>query len=120
MMGMAINLILQSIHIMKYLVRLSKLTLVIMILLPFSSCTMSRDTIKNSFKLDTSVRMGHLSNGFTYYLKSTNNTDEISLRFYVKVGDYNERLPEFQFAHLIEHIAGNEVYHHANSDTLKN
>ena len=112
---MAINLPLPAIDVASNLLRLSRITLLLVLVLPFRSSAMSRDTIKYSLELDKSVRMGHLSNGFTYYLKPTNGTDEISLRLLIKVGFYNERLPEFHFAHLIEHIAANQIDQHINS-----
>ncbi|WP_417359638.1 insulinase family protein [Galbibacter sp.] len=61
--------------------------------------------------LEKSIRVGHLPNGFTYYLKPTNDTDEISLQFYVKVGRFNERLWDtHEYSHLMEHFGYIEGY----------
>lgn len=98
---------------MKIIIQYSKLILICLVFTPIDTCAISRDPSMDSIALDSSIRMGRLPNGFTYYLKSTENTDEISLRFYIKVGYYNERIGENQFAHLVEHIAGNENYQKA-------
>lgn len=116
MMAMAISLITQVVYTMKSLLQLSGIALVYLLMMPMISCAMVENPSEDSLSIDKSIRIGHLPNGFTYYLKPTNDTDKISLRFYVKVGNYNERLSENQFAHLVEHIGGNEVYQKANSE----
>lgn len=108
MMDMGIKPILQSIYIMKYLIQLSKLILVCLVFIPINLCANHWGPSQDPLTLDKSIRIRHLPNGFTYYIKPTDDTDKINLRFYVKVGSYNERYSEFQFAHLTEHLAGSE------------
>ncbi|WP_461532635.1 M16 family metallopeptidase [Sinomicrobium sp.] len=108
---------------MKYLKRLSGYTLVYVLLLSMNSYAVFGSTLKDSLALDKSIRTGVLPNGFTYYLKPTLDTDKISLRFYVKVGEYNERLLQTQYAHLLEHMGYAEGYvqyfYSKNGDAFK-
>ena len=110
MMVMAINLISQLTFLMKIIIKFNRHFLVCTLLLPLISCAFSGDSSTDSLVIDKSVRRGKLQNGFTYYLKSLADIDEISLKFYVKVGNLNEQLMETDFAHLIEHLGYQEGY----------
>lgn len=105
--------------ILEKIISINKPEIIFFSLLLSTACGTTRYPPMDSLELDKSVHMREPPNGFTYYLRPTNDTDEISIRLYVKVGDYNERLSEFQFAHLSEHIAGNQVYKYANSKFSK-
>ena len=51
-------------------------------------------------------RHGQLANGLQYYLKATDHPDEaLHLQFFVQTGSGFEEKGEFQFAHLLEHLA---------------
>src|SRR5690606_29121496 len=96
---------------MKHLLQLTRIALKSFTMVFMLSCTMAQEPSKNALSLDKSVRIGHLTNGFTYYLKSTTDTDKINLRFYVKVGALNEKqLRSRQYAHLLEHLGATEGY----------
>ncbi|MGS2737751.1 M16 family metallopeptidase [Sinomicrobium sp. M5D2P17] len=107
---------------MKSLIPLSPLALVCLVLYSFTSCH-TGSAVQDSVALDQGIRMGRLPNGFAYYLKPTGDTDKISLRFYVKVGRFNERLWETeQYAHLLEHfgyIEGYRKFYSENDATFK-
>lgn len=117
---MVTSLIPQVVSNMKFLLQSSRKAVLSLLLIPMLSCTMAQEPSKYALSLDKSIRTGRLPNGFTYYLKPTIDTDNISLRFYVKVGNYNERYSEYQFAHLVEHLGGNEVNQQANAEIEMN
>ena len=104
-----------TINVMKYSIQLIKIILVCLVFLPVSSFALIGNTSWDSIELDKSIRYGRLPNGFTYYIKPSKHNDKIELKYYVKVGYYNELFSEFNFSHLIEHIAGNEIKQKAYS-----
>lgn len=110
MMVMVIDLISNSVDLKKSLIKIGKLISICVVFIPIITYALSVDTLENSIQLDKSVRVGHLPNGFTYYLKPVGNSNKINLNFYVKVGFLNENLQEKDYAHLVEHLAGREGY----------
>ena len=62
--------------------------------------------------VDKDVRIGHLSNGLTYYIRH-NNLPEHVASFYIaqKVGSINENDDQRGLAHLLEHLAFNGTDH---------
>lgn len=56
--------------------------------------------------LDPAVRYGRLSNGFSYYIrKSEQPKDKIYMNLTVKAGHFQADADQVQYAHLIEHMA---------------
>ena len=56
--------------------------------------------------LDTSVRYGTLDNGFTYYIKKTQDPKkEVYMKLAVKAGSFFETRSQEGYAHLLEHVA---------------
>ena len=107
MMVMEINIIRQAISTIKYFLQLRRKVLTALLLLSMFSNTIAQEYYKNPLNLDKNIRIGHLTNGFTYYLKRTSDTDKMYMQFHVKVGNYNEYFSEKGFAHLIEHLGYN-------------
>ena len=62
--------------------------------------------------VDKNVRIGHLDNGLTYYIRH-NNLPEHVASFYIaqKVGSINENDDQRGLAHLLEHLAFNGSEH---------
>ena len=62
--------------------------------------------------VDKNVRIGHLDNGLTYYIRH-NNLPENVASFYIaqKVGSINENEDQRGLAHLLEHLAFNGSEH---------
>ena len=62
--------------------------------------------------VDKNVRIGHLDNGLTYYIRH-NNLPEHVASFYIaqKVGSINENDDQRGLAHLLEHLAFNGTDH---------
>ena len=62
--------------------------------------------------VDKNVKIGHLSNGLTYYIRH-NNYPEHTASFYIaqKVGSINENDDQRGLAHLLEHLAFNGSDH---------
>lgn len=55
---------------------------------------------------DPSVRTGKLANGFTYYLHNYDDPErKVNFQFVVKTGNNAETAEEYQYAHLVEHLA---------------
>ena len=57
-------------------------------------------------RLDSSVRYGKLSNGFTYYLKD-NDSESAQMYLVVKAGRYHQDSDQLEYAHLLEHMGAN-------------
>ena len=62
--------------------------------------------------VDKDVRIGHLSNGLTYYIRHNNFPEHVA-SFYIaqKVGSINENDDQRGLAHLLEHLAFNGSDH---------
>lgn len=59
--------------------------------------------------INNNIRIGKLPNGFTYYIKPTQGASQtLEMRLVVKVGHQNENSDQYQFGHLLEHIATSE------------
>ena len=64
------------------------------------------NSVTNPMPLDKSIRYGRLPNGFTYYIKSLPEPqDNLYMRFYNKVGSYQENAEWLDVAHGVEHLA---------------
>lgn len=62
--------------------------------------------------IDPEVRIGHLDNGLTYYIRHNNNPEHVA-NFYIaqKVGSINENDDQRGLAHFLEHMAFNGSEH---------
>ena len=62
--------------------------------------------------VDKNVRIGHLDNGLTYYIRHNNFPEHVA-SFYIaqKVGSINENDDQRGLAHLLEHLAFNGTEH---------
>ena len=62
--------------------------------------------------VDKDVRIGHLDNGLTYYIRHNNYPEHVA-SFYIaqKVGSINENDDQRGLAHLLEHLAFNGSEH---------
>ena len=62
--------------------------------------------------IDPAVRIGHLDNGLTYYIRNNNNPEHVA-NFYIaqKVGSINENDDQRGLAHFLEHMAFNGSEH---------
>lgn len=62
--------------------------------------------------VDKDVRIGHLDNGLTYYIRHNNFPEHVA-SFYIaqKVGSINENDDQRGLAHLLEHLAFNGSEH---------
>ncbi len=69
--------------------------------------------------VDDKVRIGHLDNGLTYYIRH-NNYPEHTASFYIvqKVGSINEDDDQRGLAHLLEHLAFNGTEHFKDNSLI--
>ena len=70
--------------------------------------------------VDEAVKVGHLDNGLTYYIRK-NNYPEVKVNFYIahKVGAIQERDDQDGLAHLLEHMAFNGSKHFPDDSVVK-
>jgi zinc protease len=78
-----------------------------------------RDSVKSTdaeislFKLQ--VRYGMLSNGLKYYIHNNNREDKVHMRLVVKAGENQVDNDQFEYAHLLEHMAFVKTEHFENA-----
>lgn len=67
--------------------------------------------------VDKDVKIGHLDNGLTYYIRHNNYPEHVA-SFYIaqKVGSINENDDQRGLAHLLEHLAFNGTEHFKDND----
>ena len=70
--------------------------------------------------VDAAVKIGHLDNGLTYYIRK-NNYPEGKVNFYIahKVGAIQELDNQDGLAHLLEHMAFNGSKHFPDDSVVK-
>ena len=70
--------------------------------------------------IDAAVKIGHLDNGLTYYIRK-NNYPEGKVNFYIahKVGAIQEQDNQDGLAHLLEHMAFNGSKHFPDDSVVK-
>ncbi len=72
------------------------------------------------FPIDSKVRVGHLDNGFTYYIRKNNRPENrIEMRLVINAGSILETDKQQGLAHLIEHMAFNGSKHFEKNDLIK-
>lgn len=76
------------------------------------STTMAQQIQMPSIPVDTAVRIGHLDNGLTYYIRHNEYPKNVA-SYYIaqKVGSINEDDNQRGLAHLLEHLAFNGTDH---------
>ena len=81
-------------------------------LLLSSAFAMAQDPQMPKMPVDPEVRIGHLDNGLTYYIRHNNNPEHVA-NFYIaqKVGSINENDDQRGLAHFLEHMAFNGSEH---------
>ena len=81
-------------------------------LMLLSAGTMVAQQQQPLLPVDKDVRIGHLSNGLTYYIRHNNYPEHVA-SFYIaqKVGSINENDDQRGLAHLLEHLAFNGSDH---------
>lgn len=72
----------------------------------------------DSIRIDPDLNIGHLANGLTYYLRRTPESKQISMRLVVKTGTCYELEHEYEFAHLVEHMAFEGTTHFPGDSML--
>lgn len=92
--------------------------LVVALMLLTASTTLAQQQPK--IPVDKNVRIGHLDNGLTYYIRYNNFPEHVA-SFYIaqKVGSINENDDQRGLAHLLEHLAFNGSDHFPD-DKLQN
>ena len=77
--------------------------------------------IKSADKIpiDSSVKIGKLSNGLTYYIKqNANPKDHVELRLVVNVGSILEEKEQSGLAHFMEHMNFNRTQHFKKNEMI--
>ncbi len=75
--------------------------------------------LSSPLPLDTSVTVGHLPNGFTYFIRSNRKPEKrAELRLVVKAGSILEDADQQGLAHFVEHMAFNGTKHFAKNDLV--
>lgn len=70
--------------------------------------------------LDPEVRHGKLDNGFTYFIRKTDQAaGKASMRLVVKAGWQHEDADQIGLAHLLEHVAFNGTKHFPNETLME-
>ncbi|MEH6659590.1 M16 family metallopeptidase [Leeuwenhoekiella marinoflava] len=66
----------------------------------------------DTLELDPSVRYGKLKNGFTYYIRHTQEPEnEVYFQMVVKAGNFHEDSLQVEYAHLLEHMGAKGTLH---------
>ena len=69
--------------------------------------------------MDGAVRIGHLSNGLTYYIRANHKPESrAELRLVVNAGSILETEGQRGLAHFVEHMAFNGTEHFAHNDLI--
>lgn len=67
---------------------------------------------------DTNWTVGQLPNGMKYHIYPTDD-QEISMRFTVNIGSFQESEQQRGYAHFVEHMAFNGSQHYAGNEVIK-
>lgn len=85
--------------------------------------TNSEDTsldLAQTLSFDSSVEVGKLENGLSYYIaENTNPESRVYVRLVVNAGSMNEDDDQRGVAHIVEHMAFNGTKHYPGNDVIK-
>lgn len=85
--------------------------------------TNSEDTsldLAQTLSFDSSVEVGKLENGLSYYIaENTNPESRVYVRLVVNAGSMNEDDDQRGVAHIVEHMAFNGTEHYPGNDVIK-
>lgn len=85
--------------------------------------TNSEDTsldLAQTLSFDSSVEVGKLENGLSYYIaENTNPESRVYVRLVVNAGSMNEDDDQRGVAHIVEHMAFNGTEHYPRNDVIK-
>lgn len=85
--------------------------------------TNSEDTsldLAQTLSFDSSVEVGKLDNGLSYYIaENTNPESRVYVRLVVNAGSMNEGDDQRGVAHIVEHMAFNGTEHYPGNDVIK-
>lgn len=92
--------------------RFRKLLTAMLLLLPVGCVMAQQMPAIPSIPVDKNVKIGHLDNGLTYYIRHNSYPEHVA-SFYIaqKVGSINENDDQRGLAHLLEHLAFNGTDH---------
>ena len=79
----------------------------------------SSQSLSDKLTLDPKVKIGHLSNGLTYYIRQNKKPEQkVELRLVVNAGSILEDEDQQGLAHLSEHMAFNGTSHFRKNDIV--
>lgn len=88
--------------------RTGKLVLLVLLMLTGLGSVIAQTPLTMELKPDSSVKIGKLENGLTYYIrKNSMPENKVELRLVVNVGSINEDDDQLGLAHMAEHMAFN-------------
>ena len=92
--------------------KLKQFFVVALMLLSAGATMAQREVEMPTIPVDKDVKIGHLANGLTYYIRHNNYPEHVA-SFYIaqKVGSINENDDQRGLAHLLEHLAFNGSDH---------
>jgi zinc protease len=79
----------------------------------------AQTNLENKLPVDTSVTIGKLSNGLTYYIRTNSKPEQkVELRLVVNAGSINEDPDQLGLAHMAEHMAFNGTKNFKKNDII--
>lgn len=61
--------------------------------------------LENPLVVKSELRTGQLKNGLIYYIKPIEDSKDIQVSLYIKVGSFHQEPDQYEIAHFMEHIA---------------
>src|SRR5215212_2308269 len=93
--------------------------LLLCVLLAFSQLTLSQFKLTDKVPVDSNVKIGKLSNGFTYYIRKNSKPEKkVELRLVVNAGSVLEDPDQQGLAHFMEHMNFNGSKHFPKNDLV--
>ena len=95
------------------------LRLLILFFVIGTTSSFAQQNLNESLPVDSSVKIGKLSNGLTYYIRQNKKPEQkVELRLVVNAGSVLEDEDEQGLAHLSEHMAFNGTTHFKKNDII--